>query len=156
MGTVDPAYAIQAGVFAQLTTWSDMIAAFGGTPRIYDTVPLDPSGDIDTGKFPYCTIGDDQGLGRTPELVATNVTETMVMVDCWSRPQASMDNGEVKTIAAAVRAALDQGIALTGHTVITHSFESSMIRREPDGLTRRARLTFRYLTLPNPNIALTP
>jgi len=142
----DPAYAIQGAVYAALMTSPDMIAAFGGTPAVYDSVPLDTSGSIDTAKFPYCTVGDDQLVGMTTQ--GADVTEIYVKVETWSRPQGTVDNGEMKLIAGAVRAALDTPISVIGHDVVTHEFRGHIFKREPDGLTRHAITTIRYRTTP--------
>ena len=147
MAIRDPAYAVQAGVFAALTASPAMIAAFAGVPRVYDTVPLAPDGTIDTGKFPYVTIGDDQLLPG-PVNSNTDPSEIWVKVEVWSRPQAILDNSEVKLIAGAVRAALDASIPLIAHDVDTHAFHGARYLREPDGLTRRAIVTIRYRTTP--------
>ena len=44
MAVRDPSYAIQLAVVAALQASPDMAAAFGGTPAVYDSVPLDTSG----------------------------------------------------------------------------------------------------------------
>ncbi len=146
MAVRDPAYAIQAAVYAALMSSPDMAAAFGGTPSVYDSVPLDPSGQVITAAFPYVTVGDDQLVGATTQGV--DVTEIYVKVETWSRPRGTVDNGEMKLIAGAVRAALDQPIAVVGHDVVTHEFRGHLFKREPDGLTRHAITTIRYRTTP--------
>ena len=137
----DPAAAIQLAVRATLLADPGMVAAFGGTPRIWDTVPsATPDG---TGQFPYCTIGDDQVNDAWNQASANS--ETFVKVEVWSR---TGDNIEVKTIAGAVRDALDAYIAIAGHSVIAHRFHGTIYRREDDGLTRRAIVTIIYDTQP--------
>jgi hypothetical protein len=147
MALRDPAVAIQAGVVAALKASPDMIAAFGGPPQVFDTVPVDTAGNVLTGAFPYCTIGDDQILPGTLNS-NTDPSEAYVKVETWSRPQNPVNNGEVKSIAGAVRAALDASIPLIGHDVITHAFHGTLYRRQPDGLTRHAVTTIRYTTTP--------
>ncbi len=95
--------------------------------------------------FPYVTIGEDQIIGHTNQ--ATDPSEIWVKVEVWSRPQPR-NWGECKLIAGAVRAALDAPIAMSGHAVIAHTFHNVLFRKEPDGLTRRAIVTQRYLTGP--------
>ena len=146
MAVRDPSYAIQLAVVAALQASPDMAAAFGGTPAVYDSVPLDTSGSIDTAKFPYVTIGEDQLVGMTTQ--GADATEIYVKVDTWSRPQGNVDNSEVKLIAGAVRAALDAPIAVPGHDVVTHELRGHIFKREPDGLTRHAITTIRYRTTP--------
>lgn len=141
----DPAAALEAGVYAALTAAPAMIAAFGGAPRIFDDVPVDPAtGTVATALFPYCTIGDDQLVGQTNQ--NTDVTEAFVKVETWSRGPSF---AEAKAIAAAVRAALDAAIPLAGHDVVTHVFHGAQMRREPDGLTRRVITTIRFQTVPS-------
>lgn len=147
MALHDPSVAIQIGVFAALMGSPDMVTAFGGTPSVYDTVPKANDGSIDTAKFPYCVIGDDQILPGTLN-DAADISEAYVKVEVWSRPQINVNNGEVKTIAGAVRAALDQSIPLAGHVVTTHAFHGCHYMRQPDGLTRLAVVTIRYETTP--------
>jgi hypothetical protein len=152
MAVRDPAYPIQAAVYAALVASPDMIAAFGGPPRIYDTVPLASDGSVDTGKFPYCVIGDDEILpGQIND--NTDVSEIFVKVDVWSRPQVVVDNSEVKLIGGAVRAALDRSIDIAGHGVITHAFHGARYMRQPDRITRLGVVTILYQTAP---IGLSP
>lgn len=146
MARDDPAYAIQAGVYAALMASADMVAAFGGTPRVYDTVPVDPAGNVVTGAFPYCVIGDDQLLPGAPGS-STRIREIYVKVEVWSRPKVS-DWGEAKLIGGAVIAALDRHIDMIGHGVITHELHEARYIRQPDRLTRQGVITIKYETAP--------
>jgi len=146
MALDDPAFAMQAGVYSALTTWPDMIAAFGGAPRVYDTVPVDPAGNVVTGAFPYVVIGDDQLMPGAPGS-STKIREIYVKVEIWSRPKVS-DWGEAKTIGGAVIAALDRPIDLVGHGVITHELHEARYIRQPDRLTRQGVITIKYETAP--------
>ena len=130
-----------------LTTSADMITAFGGTPRVYDTVPASAAGVVSTGLFPYCVIGDDQVIPG--ELNSnTDISEIYVKIETWSRPTGPVNNGEMKLIAGAVRAALDQAIPVQGHDIVTHAFHGHRFMRQPDGLTRLAVTTILYRTTP--------
>lgn len=141
----DPAYALQEGVYAALTTSPDVMALFApAAPRVYDRVPAGPDGKV-TAEFPYLTIGDDQLIGMTNQ--AIDPTEVFAKVEIWSRPKSG-SKGEVKQLAGAVRTALCANIALAGHQVITNTFHGATYRREADGLTEHAILTIRYLTQP--------
>ncbi len=142
--SADPAHALQLAIRAALMADAGVIAAFGGDePRVYDMVPVDPSGRI-TGAFPYITLGDgDQVIGDANS--CADLSEVYMQLNVWSR---ETDGAEVRTIAAAVRKVLDADIKPVGHTVITHRFMDGLYRREPDGLTRRAIQTFRFHTQP--------
>ena len=142
--SADPAHALQLAIRAALIADAGVIAAFGGsTPRVHDMVPVDSSGKI-TGKFPYITLGDgDQVIGQTNS--CADLSEVFMQLNAWSR---ETDGAEVRTIAAAIRKVLDATLQPAGHTVITHRFMDAVYRREADGLTRRAILTFRYDTQP--------
>ena len=146
MAVRDPAYAIQAGVYSALMVSTDMIAAFGGAPRVYDAVPVDPAGNVITGAFPYCVIGDDQLLPGSAGS-STEIREIYVKVEVWSRPKTA-DMGEVKLIGGAVIAALDRHIDLIGHGVITHELHEAKYMRQPDRLTRLGIITVKYETAP--------
>jgi hypothetical protein len=140
MASPDPSYAIQMAVSAALMASSDMIAAFGGTPRVWDRVPADSASG--QAVFPYCTIGEDQVVPHINQ--NTDCSEVFAKVEVWSR---AANKGEVKLIAGAVRAALDRDIGLAGgHVIVTHAAHQLVFRREPDGLTESAIVTIRYQT----------
>ena len=140
----DPSFAIQAAVYSALTGSADLTALIAG--RVYDSVPINAAGQV-TATFPYVTIGDDQIVGDQDGVHDTS--DAHIQVEAWSRAGGYP---EVKKIAGAIRAALSQPLDLTGngHRVVTGTFLSTMLRREPDGLTRRAIVMFRLITQPNP------
>lgn len=86
-----------------------------------------------TFSFPASGPFDDKGdVGQS----------SLVQVDIWSR----VNSTQVKAIAAAVYARLHrQVLSVTGH--ITTDCEGMDFERDPDGITRRGRLTFRVLSL---------
>lgn len=144
MASRDPAYAIQVAVSAALLNSLDVIAAFGGTPRVWDRVPASANGSTTPiALFPYITIGEDQVIPQINQ--NTDASEIFVKVEIWSR---AANKGEVKLIAGAVRTALDTDIAPIGHDIVTHTAHQVIYRREPDGLTERAIYTQRYQTTP--------
>lgn len=142
----DPADALQVAIRAALLADSRVQAAFGtSSVAVWDTVPVDGAGRVLTGAFPYITLGDgDQVIGQ--DTSCGPLSEVYVQINVWSR---KTDGAEVRGIAAAVRHALQNPLDLDGHTQVTRRFESALYRREPDGLTRRAVLTFRFDTAPN-------
>lgn len=141
---LDPADALQVAIRAKLLTDTFLTAAFSAaTPRIWDTVPVDATGKI-TGLFPYLTMGEgDQVIGQ--ENTCMDLSEVWMQLNAWSR---ASDFGECRAICGAVRRALRDPLQADGHNVITREFQSVLYRREPDGLTRRGIMTFRFHTGP--------
>lgn len=142
---LDPANALQVAIRAKLLTDPLVTAAFSGAAvAVWDTVPVDSSGAVITAKFPYITLGEgDQVLGQANS--CADLSEVFSQVNVWTRDTSF---ARCREIAAAVRRALDNPLALNGHDLITHTFQSALYRKEPDGLTRRAVMTFRFDTAP--------
>jgi hypothetical protein len=106
--------------------------------RIYDSVPGNAT-------FPYLTLGEDHVIADRADCI--DGAEVFVTIHAWSRP-VSPGWAEVKQIAAAVAAALDQSLPDIGaqHAVVTFEHEDTRYLRDPDGVTRHAVITFRVLT----------
>jgi hypothetical protein len=146
-----PSYALQAASFATLTTDPRLVAFFqalppplnDAAPRVYDTVPANPDGQI-VAKFPYITIGEDQIVEKVPQIT----DEAYCHFEIWSRPVAAVDYGEAKTIEGLVRGALSQPMDVAGFQTSTWRFHSSLPRKEPDGVTRRIILVMCFLLTP--------
>ena len=113
-----------------------LVAASGVTDlvaqRVYDNVPR-------TAALPYLTIGDDQlldvsdGNGRRAEIFAT--------VNAWAE---GPDRVEVKQVASAVVDALEADLTITGWRCKVATHVTTRYPREPDGVTARAIIEFRY------------
>lgn len=141
--TTSPRDELLVAIRAALIADATLIALFGGTPRVFDSVPVDSTGKV-TGAFPYITMGDgDQELGRTNQCM--DLSEVYMTLMVWSREP---DGGQVAAIVAAIRDAAAIKHTLTGHYVGTATFESAHYMREPDGLTRRAVVTISFDTAP--------
>jgi len=132
-------YAVQRAVRDALVYNGPLIAYLGATPRVYDRPPLPVT-------FPFFEIGDDQIIGE--EVQGMDASEVIVTVHIWSRPSPA-SRAEVKALSGLVRAALDIDLPLLGHGCVTHAFTSALFRREADGATEHAILTFTYHTTPN-------
>lgn len=150
----NPAKAMQAAVYAALSSSPDLIALLGARASlqfVYDSggVPANPATGEITADFPYITIGEDHLVGQTNQ--ASDLREVYVKVECWSR---ATDYGEVKDMADAAEIALDQNLTLAGHDVHTRELQQTRYLREPDGLTRRAIVTMLYRTTSRPRVYL--
>jgi len=132
-----PAAALQKALFDALTGNAALAAAMGGAVRAYDIVP--PS-----AAFPYLTIADAQILDDGDTCEADRF-EANADVQVWSRAVGSV---EAKTISGAVRAAIAAGLTATGWLVTVIDCRSVQHFMDPDGLTARARLSFRFVIEP--------
>jgi hypothetical protein len=101
--------------------------------RIYDGVPHAPV-------FPYVTIGDENV--RDSGNQCGDGWGIFFDVHAWSRP-ASASKVEVKQIAAAVRNAIVSIDSLSGFSLVSIEHQATLSRRESDGLTEHAAMTFR-------------
>lgn len=132
----DPSLALQGAIVSALkndATLSTLLAQ-----RVYDAVPPVPT-------FPYISVGDGQVLGDDTEDCGDG-SEVHLQIDAWSR---AVGYPEVKQIAAAIRSALKTTPitvpTLSGFTVSVVEYVQTQFLRDPDGLTRHAAITFRYL-----------
>jgi hypothetical protein len=131
-------WALQGAIFAALCADAGLKSVLGDPPRVYDEVPRE-------AVMPYLVIGDGK---ESDWSTATDTgTEHALVLHVWSRARGRKES---KTIAEAVRAALDgAGLALTGHTLIDIQYQSSEFLRRSDGRTYHAILRFRAVTEPN-------
>lgn len=118
--------------------YSALTAANVASSRVYDRVPNDPT-------FPYVTIGDEQVIDDSN--TCQDGWEVNSDVHCWSRP-ANGSKAEVKTLAAAVVAAVIGISSLTGFSLVSITHETTRVFRDPDGLTEHAVVSFRALIDP--------
>jgi hypothetical protein len=145
-----PSLPLQAAVYNALMSGPAVVEAFqalqanaADTPRVFDTVPTGPDGQI-TALFPYLVIGLDQIVPHTPQIT----DEAIVSVEVWSRPVVDVDFGEMKTLEGAVRDTLSVCLPVARFQTSTWRFHGSIPRKEPDGITRRQILTMSYLLTP--------
>lgn len=123
----DPALTVQGAVYTALT------GASVCSGRIYDRVPEDPT-------FPYVSIGDDESIddGTT----CFDASEVIVTVNVWSR---AVGYPEVKGIASTIRTTLATELSVSPHRCVYGEHLTTNFLPDPDGITRRARMQFRYL-----------
>lgn len=106
-------------------------AASGG--RVYDSVPAGAS-------FPYISIGEEQVVGDGNS--CGGGWEVFADVNVWSRKPGLP---EAKDIAATVVDRVTDISSIPGFRLVSVEFVDSLPRRDPDGLTSRVILTFRFI-----------
>jgi len=133
----DPSLALQGAIITMLKNDPGVAALIGA--RVYDEVPapVPPA----TVTFPYITIGPCHVLGNDTEDCGDG-SEVNQQIDVWTR---LVGDPEAKRIAAAVRTALKSYPTLAGFDVSVVEFVDEQFLRDPDGKTRHAAMTFRYL-----------
>lgn len=136
----DPSLALQVALVTRLT---DLATDAG--ERIYDDVPPEADRVADTGAaYPYVTIGAGQLVPIDEDCF--DRSSTFFQIDVWTR---TIGFPQAKQIAGAIRTALhEQSLAVTGHVVDRMRVESIDYSRDPNGLTRRARLVLLVETQP--------
>ena len=133
---------LQTAVFAQLNHSSitaTLSTAYGVTAVFNEWVPqVTDSGDplgfpFVTFSFPASGSFDDKGaLGQ----------DSTIQVDVWARSNGT----SIKTIANAVYDRMHrQALSVTGH--ITTECTDMVFERDPDGITRRCRMSYRVLAI---------
>lgn len=134
----DPALALQAAIVAVLK------GATEAGEAVYDAVP-------NGAPFPRIVLGPGQSLGNYADCY--DGSESFWQVDAYDRPDpdgTGLGFGRVKRIASQIRDLLNgEGLVLAGHVLELNQVESAVYSVEPDGITRRARLSARFLTQPS-------
>ena len=132
----DPSLPIQGAFVARLKTNGILPAVVGG--RVLDRVASDTP-------RPYVTVGETLVLPDKAECL--NGSESFPVVRCFSDKAGYP---EVKEIAAAVIAALDEynDLVISDHRLIVIELDDVRYRRDANGLTSIADITFRVVTEP--------
>ena len=133
---------LQAAIYARLNVvgiTALITASYGVTAIFNEWVPqVTDAGD--PAFFPFVTMS----FAASTEYDDKTATgqNSLVQIDVWSRANST----QVKVIAKAVYDALHrQALAVTGH--LTTQIEDMTFERDPDGITRRGRLSFRVLAI---------
>lgn len=113
--------------------------------RIYDDIPPEDKRIALTGSaWPYVSLGDG-GIDPIDETCADRAT-TRIVINVWSREVGYL---QVKRIAAAIGTALDQeDLQIPGQVLDSMEVEDINFMRDPDGKTRRARISLSLDTHP--------
>jgi len=133
---------LQAAIYARLNVFAiapQLTTGYGVTAIFNEWVPqVTDAGDpaffpFITMSFPASTAFDDKSDAGA---------NSLVQIDVWSRKNSA----QVKIIAGLIYDALHrQALGVSGH--ITTQIEDMAFERDPDGITRRARMTFRVIAI---------
>lgn len=135
----DPSFALQVAIVTTLKA----ISTSAGT-RVYDEVPRNAASGEVTATFPYVSIGTGDAAPVDEE--CWDRTTTILPVDVWSR---AVGFPEAKQIAGAIRDRLHEGeMTIDGHMLDRMRVDRIDYIRDPDGKTRRVRLTLEIDTQP--------
>lgn len=105
---------------------------------IFDALP-------ENQPVPYVVIGEDQILDDSDE--CQNGSEIYSTVHFWSKPEPP-SSAQARSMATALRAALNADLAIVGHETVLHAFEDMQFKTDPGGVTHGI-IVFRYLTTPS-------
>lgn len=133
----DPQLPLQAAMLtaAKSAPAVTNIIGEGAAIRFYDRTPASPV-------YPMATFGPMQTI---PDYDSCGtVYEVAAQVDCWSM---AVGFPEVKRLGAALTAALDAKLTVTGWVVDRHRC-TVRTQREADGLTSRSIISIRYWLRP--------
>lgn len=136
----DPSLAIQMALVAKLAA----LPSESGE-RVYDDVPDEAQRKAETGEaWPYTSLGAGQLVPVDEECF--DRSSTYIDVNVWSQ---DIGFPQVKRIAGVYRAALhEQELVIAGHVLDRMRVENIAYSRDPDGMTRRARLELLIETQP--------
>lgn len=132
----DPSLPIQAAFVARLKTNGILPTVVGG--RVLDQVK-------ENTRLPYVTVGETLVLPDKAECL--NGSESFPVVRCYSDKPGYP---EVKQIAAAVIAALDENdtLVILGHRLLVIELDDVRYRRDDAREISIADITFRVVTEP--------
>ncbi|MDO1560420.1 DUF3168 domain-containing protein [Brevundimonas sp. 2R-24] len=133
---IDAQAALQKAIIATTRASTPVKAVLGDPPRVYDRSPQEPTA-------PYATFGPMQSIDAGDQ--CHEGVEVYVELNVWSE---AVGMQEAQAGAAALMAELDAALTVEGFEIIIHACEGAVTNRDPDGLTIRSRLTFRYVLAP--------
>lgn len=134
-----PAGPFKTAQDAALRNSSALASAMGGAVRLYTEVP-------ENAPLPYAVIGQDEiddlsdGCGEAHSIVST--------VQWWAAKKQGAAKGSdvVRDMGAAIIAALNTELTITGHTTVLAIMETpETYATDPDG-SSRGRCALRYET----------
>lgn len=136
----DPSLEIQIALVKRV---ADLAAELAG--RVYDDVPPPEQRIAQTGAdFPYVSISDGQIIPIDEECADRSTTH--ITLNVWSR---AVGFPQAKRIAGALRIGLhEEDLTISGHVLDRMRVENIAFTRDPDGVTRRARIDLMIETQP--------
>lgn len=130
-------WVLQQAIYAALSADSTLCGLIGSPPRLYDAVPR-------SVVFPYLVLAED--VETAWDSASDSGSLHKVVLHAFSRGSGRK---EIKLITVALCAALPaSALTLSGHHLVNWSFTEADFRRESDGRTYRATVTFRAVTEP--------
>lgn len=126
------------GAQVQKAIYDVLVAASICSGRIYDRVP-------DGATYPYVTIGDESVSDQSNS--CNPAWDVIADVHVWSRPDGA-SKAEVKAIGATVVNTVLAMTTVSGFVLSRVDFETSLTRRESDGLTEHMICIFRVCVDP--------
>ncbi|MFZ0267765.1 DUF3168 domain-containing protein [Caulobacter sp.] len=133
---IDPSLPLQSAIVAALKASAAVTALVDD--RIWDDVP-------DRPQFPYISLGPDDPMDDHDTCIGG--ADTTMQVNVWSR---AVGRVEAKQVVAAVIAALDAPLIVTGHNVNGHRVERSFVQRDQaEPRTKHGVVVMGYLTTPS-------
>ena len=144
----DPQWAVQVALVKRL----EAIATAAGE-RVYDDVPPEADRINATGAaFPYISLGTGSLVPIDEEHFDRSQLDQEINV--WSR---EVGFSEAKRIAGEIRMALhEQDLSIEGHVCDRMRVESVNQMRDPDGKTRRMRISLSIETQPAAPVDVPP
>lgn len=131
----DASFALQSAIYAALAADPGVKAVLGDPPRLYDDVPRKAA-------FPYVTLGE--GVLEPWDTASERGFQHTLSFHVWSRYGGRK---EAKAVLQALYAVLHGGaLALSGHALVSLSFERADIFRDADGETYHAVARYRAVT----------
>lgn len=128
----DPSLALQGALVATLKA-----AATEAGNNVFDQVP-----GTGAGPFPRIVVGDGQSIGNRADCY--DGSEVFLDINVYTQ---AVGYPQTKRIASEIRTVLDDAdLTLVGHRLELMEFRDAVFSRDPDGKTRRARMTIRALT----------
>jgi len=126
---------LQKTIYAALTATP---AVAGG--RIYDTPPA-----AERRVFPDVTLGNEEVLDDSNS--CGDGWEIYVDIHVWSRPQSG-SKLEAKALAAEIAERLAGPLSMPGFVIVAVRPESRQALDDPDGITKHAIITYRFIIDP--------
>jgi hypothetical protein len=133
---------LQAAIYARVNVVgiTGLLTSSYGVNAIFNEWVPQVTDAGDPAFFPFITMSFPASTPFDDKTAAG--ANSLIQIDVWSRVNTS----QVKVIATAVYDALHrQDLGAVGH--VATQAEDMVFERDPDGLTRRARLTFRVIAI---------
>ena len=140
---IDAQTPLQKAIVATARASAPAKALMGDPVRLYDRAPAILEKHADGRAKVYATFGPMQSVDASDQ--CHDGVEVYVEINVWSE---AVGMQEAQLAAAVLTQILDGELSVDGFEVIIHACEGVVTNRDPDGLTIRSRLNFRYVLAP--------